>query len=439
MKMFSTLAAAIVGLAMGVGMIGGCEREPSNAGSGGARASAGSGSAASSTPGAGAASGGAAPPVSGAEDRVVVYCSADAVYFQPVLAAFTKSTGIKVEPIFDTEATKTFGLVQRLLNEHEGEKGATGVKGAADVFVSSEAFGMIRLDRAGVLEKYTSEAAEGMFEKVGGWPRMLRAKDGTWYGFARRARVLVYNTKFVKPEEVPTRLAQMTDARWKGRVGIARPQFGTTRGHMAALRMACGESAYAKWLEGLKANDLRLYDGNASVVRAVATGEIHIGLTDVDDVHAGWANKWPLAMTMPGNQVEMMTHNRTMPNVPYVVAQGEPVVVGSDKVEMPVTRLVYPESTLQSPHTVGIVKGGAHPAAARKFVEFMLTREVDEILSSGEAKTAPTFHILFQDPKAAMLAKTTPPELWLMDLDLEEVAVHAEPALKEFERVFGGK
>ena len=111
----------------------------------------------------------------------------------------------------------------------------------------------------------------------GAWPRGLRGKDGDWYGFARRLRVVIYNTKHVKEEEAPRFLRDLAAEKWKGRVGMARPEFGTTRGHMAAIHSLDDGKSLRTWLTKMKANDVRLFDGNASVARAVGRGEVWLG------------------------------------------------------------------------------------------------------------------------------------------------------------------
>ena len=354
-----------------------------------------------------------APPAD-APGSLIVYCSADSVYFQPVLEAFTRETGIKVRPVFDTEATKTFGLVQRLINEQ-------GDAAIADVFVSSEVLGMIRLSNAGLLEPYISQPAEEAFSKRGGYPRMMKAHDRTWTGFARRARVLVYNTKFVTKDDAPLRLAQLADPKWKGRVAMARPQFGTTRSQLAALHMISPSaddptSGFSRWLDGLFANNVRLYDGNSSVVRAVASGEAYVGLTDNDDVHAGWANGWPIGMLRISSQIEDITHDRGPSHDPNA---------GS--------LLNFPESALQTFHTVGILKSSKRQTQARRFVDFVLSKQADQILSSGDAKTYTSYHPMLLDPLAGLDARMKAPDLYFMDIDYEEIARHADAALKMFE------
>ena len=47
--------------------------------------------------------------------EVVIYTSLDKVFCQPILEAFEEETGIKVLDVYDSEATKTTGLVNCLV------------------------------------------------------------------------------------------------------------------------------------------------------------------------------------------------------------------------------------------------------------------------------------------------------------------------------------
>ena len=51
--------------------------------------------------------------------RVTVYCSVDEEFARQVLDAFTQETGIVVRPVFDSEAGKTTGLVNRIRAEND--------------------------------------------------------------------------------------------------------------------------------------------------------------------------------------------------------------------------------------------------------------------------------------------------------------------------------
>ncbi len=297
------------------------------------------------------------------EPHVICYTSADSVYAKVLFAKFTKATGIRVDAVFDTEATKTTGLVQRLLNE----KDSTAAN-RADVWWSSEPFGTIKLARSGVLGEFTAPRAEAQMKPHGAWPANLRAADSSWYGFGSRARVIVYNTKFVTAADAPRRPGQLLRPALKDRVAIARPQFGTTRGHFAALVYRFDEEPFETWLTSLKAHGVRLMDGNASVVAAVARGECRVGLTDTDDVYAGQREGWPVAISWE----EQLTR---------VLRADEPgIPVGADLPGM---------GSMLIPNTVGMVKGGRNRAAAVELVEYLLSPAAQRSLAQTDSRNTP--------------------------------------------------
>jgi iron(III) transport system substrate-binding protein len=316
---------------------------------------------------------------------VVLYSSVDDYLLNEVVRAFTQETGITVRLAGDTEATKTTGLVQRLLAERSAPR--------ADVWWSSEPFGTIQLSREGLLEPHTSKV-EGEFAQ--GWPEQMRGEQKDWYGFASRARVIVYNTQRVRGEEVPVRLRDLTDGRWRNRVGMARPQFGTTRGHMGALLVLCGAESLESWLREMRANGLRLYDGNASVVRAVAYGEIDIALTDTDDVWAGQRNNWP---------VELVFERPDEGEHPGLCSFG-PMLV---------------------PNTVARVRGGPNPETAAILIDFILSERVERMLAESESGNIPVRPALAAEfPRATIPAGRLP--------DLQRVADAIPQALEICER-----
>lgn len=297
-----------------------------------------------------------------ASERVICYTSADSVYAKVLFAEFTKATGIKVDAVYDTEATKTTGLVQRLLNEKDGA-GASH----ADVWWSSEPFGTIKLARAGVLDRTTIQSAETRLKPHGGWPAYLRASDLTWYGFGCRARVFVYNTKFVDAEDAPRTAEHLLNPAFKDRVAIAKPQFGTTRGHFGALVERFGERAFEHWLEKLKDHGVRIVDGNAAVVAAVARGECRVGLTDTDDVYAGQREGWPVAISWEYPPPVDAPPGGWKRDGLYFGALG-PMLI---------------------PNTASIVKGGKNAAAAYTLVEYLLSPQAQRSLAETDSHNQP--------------------------------------------------
>lgn len=329
-------------------------------------------------------------------ESVVAYCSVDADVAQPIFEAFEKSSGIRVDAVYDTEATKTTGLVNRLLGEKERPR--------ADVWWSSEPLGTIRLARAGVLTPgaVTTELSPA------------HAADGSWGLLARRRRELVFNTTLVQQAEAPNRLAGLLDARWKDRIVMARPQFGTTRTHIAALVHAHGIENTESFLRSLKSNGVCLLDGNSAVVRTVASGGAALGLTDSDDVLSGQANSWSISSIPIGNHMVALTHDR--------FSRGE----------------LFPESALQIPGTAAFVRGGPSPDRARVLLKYLLGKEVDDALTRSPFATWP-----MRGPTAAesVLGEWRDdrkrPWLPVMDIDFEAVASNDAQAMAICDRVFG--
>jgi iron(III) transport system substrate-binding protein len=327
-------------------------------------------------------------PTSSAQ-TVVLYTSADDVFVREVVASFEAETGIDVQLVGDTEATKTTGLVSRILAEREAPR--------CDVWWSSEPMGTLLLDESGVLEP------GGMGGLAGAdWPAELvggASPDGaTWIGFAERGRVIAYSADRV--ETPPTTFDALTRPEWSGRAGMARPQFGTTRGHMALLHARWGGDLFEAWLQAMKNNGIRLYDGNARVVRAIYEGEIDIGLTDTDDVWVAIANGWPIGMTY----------------------------------ETPDPEARFPSlGATTIPNTVAIVGGGPNPDHARRLAGYLISPHVERLLAESESKNIPvdpalrqTFAQLLPDPSAAEPAPRP---------DYADAAGHVSEAMDRCERV----
>jgi iron(III) transport system substrate-binding protein len=280
------------------------------------------------------------------EPDVVLYVSADDYVARQVVQAFEEHTGLRVGAVGDTEQTKTTGLVNRLRAEADHPQ--------ADVVWSSEIFHTVNLAEEGVLEPYASDA-------LAGWPARFRDPQHRWYGFAARARVIVFAPDRVLPDERPRTWMDLTQPRFKGRIVMADPRFGTTGGHLAAMKVfwsrLVSPAYYDAFLMGLAGNDVRLLpSGNAGVVQAVADGEADLGLTDTDDVWAARARGLDVDLVYPRHDA---------------------ATSGSGG------------GTLLIPNTVARVKGGPHPEAAGRLIEFLLSEEVARMLAGSVSHNVP--------------------------------------------------
>ena len=123
------------------------------------------------------------------------------------LKEFAEKCEIRAEPKFDAEADKTVGLMQLILQERSRPR--------CDVFWSNEILTTLRLQQEGLLDVYRPKIAEE-------YPEAYRSPQGTWHGFAGRARVLVINTELVPDEsEWPRSIRDLAAPKWRGRAAIA--------------------------------------------------------------------------------------------------------------------------------------------------------------------------------------------------------------------------
>jgi len=290
--------------------------------------------------------------------EVVVYTSVDQPHSEPVLEAFEQRSGVRVRAIYDIEATKTTGLISRLVAERDRPQ--------ADVFWSSEIAQTLRLKEQGVLAPYASSAAEDI-------PAAYRDPDAYWTGFGLRARILIVNTNRLDSTDYPDSIFDLLDPKWQpGEVGFANPLFGTTATHAAALYAVLGAQAAYSYFHALHDQGARVVDGNSVVRDMVASGDLTVGLTDTDDAAVA-------------------------------VREGKPV------------KIIFPDQdglgTLFIPNTVALVAGGPNPEQGRTLIDFLLGEEVETVLieqnflcasvrSAGDASAAKAMDVSWTDVAA---------------------------------------
>ena len=92
----------------------------------------------------------------------------------------------------------------------------------------------------------------------------------------------------------------LVDPRWKGKIAIAKPLFGTTATHATCLFVALGRREGAGVLLGaLKQNQVQVLSGNKQVATAVGSGQVLFGLTDTDDAIGEIEAGRPVAIIYP--------------------------------------------------------------------------------------------------------------------------------------------
>jgi iron(III) transport system substrate-binding protein len=263
-------------------------------------------------------------------EPLTVYCAHDAVYSENILRQFEKQTGIPVQIRFDTEATKSLGLVEQLIREKDAPR--------CDVFWNNELLGTMDLQERGVLQPYKGTG----YERI---PVAFKDADGYWTGFGARLRVWIINTNLVDAAKWTEALDGSLD-----RVSMAKPLYGTTLTHYSVLWHFWGAEKLQQWHRAWRGRGVKEVDGNGKSKNLVASGVCNLGWTDTDD---------------------------------FFVAkdEGKPVVM------KPVT--LDDGATICIPNTVSIIKGTKKVADAQKLVDYLLSAETELALANSASRQVP--------------------------------------------------
>lgn len=197
------------------------------------------------------------------DGRLTVYSGRNEALVGPILEQARKDLGLDIEVRYGSSAEMAAQLVEE------------GDRTPADLFLSQDAGALESVSAAGIL----TAMPEAVVDRV---PDRYRAADRTWVGVTARARVLVVDPAIA--DEVPTSVRDLTDPKWKGRVGIA-PANASFQSFITAMRVIDGEDATEKWLRAMQANDVRTYENNIAIVEAVDAGQIDVGLVNHYYIH----------------------------------------------------------------------------------------------------------------------------------------------------------
>ena len=192
--------------------------------------------------------------------KLVIYVGRSETLVGPIIKQFSEVTGIEVKAKYG----KTGAIAATLLEE--------GEKSPADIFFAQDPGGLGVIVKAGMLKPLDSE----ILQKVPTW---AQSKQSLWVGLSGRARTVVYNTKNILPKDLPVTIEGFTDSKWKGRIGWP-PTNGSFQAMVTAMRIEWGEEKTRKWLEGIQANNPKIYSKNTPTVAAVAAGEIDVGFVN---------------------------------------------------------------------------------------------------------------------------------------------------------------
>src|SRR5687767_6388720 len=177
---------------------------------------------------------------SGDDGDLVVYSGRNENLVRPILERFAKETGIDIRVRYGDTAE----LAATILEE--------GDDSPADVFFSQDAGALAAL--AG--DDRLADLPAGL---IGSVDARFRDPDARWVGVTGRARVFAYNTNRVPQAELPESAFELTDAKWRDRIGFP-PSNASFIAYVSALTEQVGRDRTEAWLEGLKANGAKTFD-----------------------------------------------------------------------------------------------------------------------------------------------------------------------------------
>ena len=294
-------------------------------------------------------------------NEVVVYVSEDRVFSEPILRDFEKGTGIKVKAVYDTEETKSTGVMNRLIAEKNNPQ--------ADVYWANEPIRAIVLKQRGISAPYFSPNAEGITS-------IFKDQQGYWTGFSARARVLIVSGE----GETPASIFAYTDKKWKNKSVIANPLFGTTTSWVAALFTIWGDDKAKDFMKRMKENGVKLSTSNGESTTLVTNEEFVFSLVDSDDAMNEIRNGKPIKQIYP------------------------------DQEEGGLGCLVLPNATV-------LIKGGHNPENGKRLIDYLLSPETERKLAFADCAQIP-LHKGVETPSGVRKIE----EIKTMKVDYESVA-----------------
>jgi iron(III) transport system substrate-binding protein len=264
-----------------------------------------------------------------AEGKVAFYANITAV--EPIIKAFTDDTGIKAEY---TRISTTKFVATAITEFEAGKFMADVVQGPLPV--------LDILKEKGMLASYRSPAAAGYPE----WTR----KDDKIQLFGIEYVGYIYNKEKVKPADVPKRYEDLAHPKWKDKIVMANPaNHPTTISWLIGLKenIFKTEAEWMKFVKGLAANKPMFVASFGPTPAPIESGEKLIGIS--------------------------------MPK--YIVT----------KAPAPLDWARLSQPLMGTPRAIGVSSVAPHPAAARAFVDYWLSKKAAEMLARdvGEYVLAP--------------------------------------------------
>ena len=321
--------------------------------------------------GCGGGSGGEKQAAKADDNSLVIYCPHPLAFINPLVEEFEKESGVKVEVI----AAGTGELLKRVESEKANPLG--------DIFWGGSLNTM--KPKAALFENYTSVNEDHIQPAV-------KNTEGPMTRFTDIPSVIMINTNLIGDVKVEG-YEDLLNPALKGKIAFADPsKSSSSYEHLINMLYAMGNGDPDKgwdYVEKLCRNlDGKLLSGSSAVYKGVADGEYAVGLT----FEEGGAK---------------------------YVADGAPV------------KLVYmKEGVISKPDGIYIIKNAKHMENAKKFIDFITSKEAQSIIASQLHRRSVRDDV---DPPVGLLPKD---QIKIIDDNEQVVEKNKKSWLDKFKDIF---
>ncbi|WP_108512431.1 extracellular solute-binding protein [Bradyrhizobium algeriense] len=311
-------------------------------------------------------------------DEINLYSTREAPLIEPVIASFTAATGIKVNLTYVED-----NLVKRVTAE--------GDASPADVLLT------IGLDKTSqfVTSRLTQTITSPVLDKA--IPAQLRDRGAQWIGLSVRPRIVMARADAALGA---IHYEDLAEPKWRGKLCMRSPLHQNNVALIAAYLVHHGEGATEAWLNGLKANLVHKPAGKDNdVIREIAQGTCEIGI----------ANTVALAQLRAGREGgDRGGWARAVKAVPTMFKGGNAHVNLTG---------------------AAIAKHAPHPAAAQRFLEFLVTPAAQRIYAAAELEY-PVLATADRDPILVEIGSFP-----IDALPIDQIAAHQQAAIALIKKV----
>jgi iron(III) transport system substrate-binding protein len=270
-----------------------------------------------------------------AQSSITLYSGQHPQTVSALVAAFEKRTGISVKVRSDDEGVLASQIIQE------------GRHSPADVFYTENSPPLQALAQRGLLSKVDSST-------LGQTPARYGSPQKLWAPISARVSTMVYNTRDLKPAQLPRSVLDLAEPRWKGKLALA-PSETDFQPIVTAVAARYGTARTVKWLEGLKRNaGSHVYPDNETLVAEVNSGQVPLGVIN----HYYW---FRLRDELGATKIHSAEHFFAPRDPGYVID-----VSGA-----------------------GVLASSRHQAEAQRFLAFLVSRQGQEIIAHDESYEYP--------------------------------------------------